>query len=317
MANQSWLNKILAVSPYLEVAFRQLYWSNVGLLYKRAKHRKRQRPVAEEQPTVDLDKCLAFLRENGVGKGALVIVHAAYEKMGDLRKTPGEVVEQLLGVIGNEGTLAMPAMPLFRGGGSVIEYLDEEKDMGKVFVYDVQSTRIKTGALALALLKHPQAVRSRHPINTMVAVGKDAKQLMEGNLQGESPLPCGVYSSWYKCAEKDAWVVSFGTDLTHSLTMIHVAEDILDEQWPVQPWYREKKFLIQDGDYAEERTLRERRPKWGALHFAERTLCKDLLKNNIMKSTVIDGVLIEMLSSRRLLGFLQSHRRRGYPYFWT
>ncbi|MEM8946009.1 MAG: AAC(3) family N-acetyltransferase [Planctomycetota bacterium] len=316
MANHGLMNKLLSLSPGIEVGFRHLYWRNVGRLNKSAKKRKRN-PVGDRRPNTDFGKCLDHLRNNGVGPGSSLVVHAAYERMGDIGKNPAEVIDALLDVVGNEGTLSMPAMPLFRNSAPVTEYLDEERDKDQVFKYDVQSTRIKTGALAQALLKHPDSLRSRHPINTMVAAGKRANYIVEGNLEGDSPLPCGRQSSWYKCTELDSWVVSLGTDLTHSLTMIHVAEDMLEGDWAIKDWYREKKFLICDGEFTQERTLRERRPKWGALHFAERTLCRDLIKNNIMKSAVIDGVLIEMLSAQRLLSYLNSKNQRGYPYFYA
>ena len=63
--------------------------------------------------------------------------------------------------------------------------------------------------------------------------------------------------------------------------------------------------------------LRERAPRWGALHFGERTLCKDLLASNLLKSTVIDGVIVEVLSAKALIDFLNSRNQRGYPYFWV
>jgi aminoglycoside 3-N-acetyltransferase len=96
-----------------------------------------------------------------------------------------------------------------------------------------------------------------------------------------------------------------------------VAEDILDNSWPIKSWYRKKKFLIKDGGFSREFELRERKPKWGALHFAERTLCKDLLSSGLMKSTVIDDVIVEIVKASELIDFLNSKNENGYPYFWT
>ena len=151
----------------------------------------------------------------------------------------------------------------------------------------------------------------------MVAEGPLASQIMKDNLKGNSPLPCGVNSSWNNCVEHNGIIIGLGTDLTHSLTMIHVAEDVLDENWPVQNWYREKHFKIVDGEIEINKTLRERKPHWGALHYGERTLCKDLISLGIMKSTIIDGVIVEILNSKELISFLNSKNKKGYPYFWV
>ena len=95
-----------------------------------------------------------------------------------------------------------------------------------------------------------------------------------------------------------------------------VAEDVKGQSWPVKNWYREKEYLIKDGDFIEKKTLRERVPTWGALHFGERTLCKDLINSGLMKSTVIDGVVVEVLKARELIEFLNSKNTKAYPYFW-
>ena len=151
----------------------------------------------------------------------------------------------------------------------------------------------------------------------MVAKGPLAEDIMRNNLRGDSPLACGVDSSWSHCVENDAFIVGLGTDLTHSLTMIHVVEDVMDEKWPIKDWYIEKNFLIIDDEFKELRKLRERAPKWGALHFGERTLCKDLIKEGVLKTTTINGIVVEILKAKELIKFLDEKNENGYPYFWT
>jgi len=64
------------------------------------------------------------------------------------------------------------------------------------------------------------------------------------------------------------------------------------------------------------KTINERRPKWGKLHFAERLFAKDLLNDNIMKSDLVDGLLIESLKAKKLYNYMNSKNKYGYPYFW-
>lgn len=318
MANTGLVKKIFSWSPHIEMIARRLYWRNVQRLAgKVKKNSKKKRPVEPEQvKPFDFVELENYLKSCGVGQGSLLLVHSAFAPLSGRVSGADEVVDFLLRILGDAGTLAMPAMPLFSNSRPVEEYLLTQPDEN-TYVYNVQKSRIKTGVLPTALHKRKGSLRSRHPINSMVAYGALAKKLMEGNLVGQSPLACGVNSSWNRCAEEDAIIVGLGTDLTHSLTMIHVAEDVKDADWPVEDWYVEKKFIIKDGDFEEERVLRERAPRWGALHFAERTLCKDLILAGLLKTSVVDGVVVEVLSAKALIEFLNERNSSGYPYFWV
>ncbi|MEH6349790.1 AAC(3) family N-acetyltransferase [Pseudomonas sp. 3JA] len=318
MANTGLVKKVFALSPHVEMLARRLYWRNVQRLAGKVKKSAKKKRLVEESDVkpFDYSALKSYLVDCGVSAGSLLVVHSAFAPFKGRVAGPDEVIDFFLQHLGTEGTLAMPAMPLFTNARSVEEYLSPEPDEN-VYIYNVQKSRIKTGILPTALHKRKKSVRSRHPINTMVAIGKLAEALMEGNLEGDSPLACGVNSSWKRCVEQDALIIGLGTDLTHSLTMIHVAEDVKDAQWPVKDWYVEKKFVIKDGDFEETRVLRERAPRWGALHFGERTLCKDLMAAGLLKSATIDGIIVEVLSAKALIEFLDARNRSGYPYFWV
>ncbi|MDH5216056.1 MAG: AAC(3) family N-acetyltransferase [Gammaproteobacteria bacterium] len=312
MANKGITKRILAISPYIELLVRRLYWNKVKTVGGQRRKKKRVKNKIEKR--VDFGEIISFLRQAGVQENSLAVVHSAYGPLKPIGKSPKEIVSSLLSLIGDGGTLAMPAMAKFKNDVPLSEYLDADiTDI--IFTYDVKKTPIKTGLLPIELAKREGAIRSRHPINTMLAVGPLAKELMRGNLDGASPLACGVNSSWKKCVDNDAIIIGLGTDLTHSLTMIHVAEDVLDKKWPVANWYREKKFKIIDGELIENRVLRERHPRWGALHFCERTLCRDLIRNGILKTKEFDGVLVEVARAKALIDFLNLKNKNAYPYF--
>jgi aminoglycoside 3-N-acetyltransferase len=317
MANTGLVRRVFAISPHIEMIARRLYWHNIIHFSGKARRNKPNKGSATQSYGTPLDYLTLeqYLRSLGVDDGALLVVHSSFASLKGRVSGPDEIIDFLLRIVGQQGTLAMPAMPIFKNARPVNEYISREIDEN-VYVYDLQRSRIRTGALPTALHKRTGSIRSRHPINSMVALGSSAAKLMQGNLEGESPLACGVNSSWHRCIEHDALIISIGTDLTHSLTMIHVAEDVKDKQWPVNNWYVEKRFLIRDKDFEECRVLRERSPHWGALHFAERTLCRDLLAAGLLKSHVIDGVLIEVLSAKALINFLEARNYNGYPYFW-
>lgn len=313
MANNSLYRKVVALSPHVEMLVRKVYWSNVGLFSSKKTKKKKKK---KELPPASFDKIVAHLKAEGIGTSDLLVLHSAFSPLKRTKKSPQMIIDDLRELIGAEGTLAMPGIRKYPEAPPPEEYLSANLEK-TTFVYDVKNTPIWTGALPRTLIQQPNAVSSRFPLNSMIAVGPLAQPMMEKNLEGEKPTPNGVNSSWKFCTDHNAWVVSIGTDLTHSLTMIHTAEDVLAEKWPVQPWYRDRKFKIIDGDFETTKIVRERRPVWGAMHFGERTLCKDLIEHKVMSSTSIDGITVEILRSKDLLDFLNARNKTGYPYFWV
>lgn len=312
MANSSLVRKIMAISPHVEMCVRYIYWKNIKLFLKRKK-----KVHSKQSPSpIDFCKITDYLIEQGVCSGGLLLVHSAFTPFKGRGKTPNELLDMLLDLVGEQGTLAMPAMPKFKNSPETTDYLTQSLN-NEVYHYDVKTSSVKTGALPFLLHKREGSKRSRYPINTMVAKGPLASKLFKSELSGNSPLACGINSSWKKCIDNDAIIIGLGTDLAHSLTAIHVAEDVLDDVWPVSNWYIKKTFRITDDTFDEKMVLRERAPKWGALHYAERTLCKDLLNEGLLKSTYIDGILVEVIRSKALLTFLESKNSTGYPYYWV
>lgn len=318
MANTSLKNKILSLSPHIEMLVRHIYWKNISL-FSRLSFSNSSKSVKSEFDDLDYNDIARFLELSGVTKGSLLIVHSAYGSLKGRGKNYNEILDFFLDIIGDEGTLTMPAMPKFSNAIAKEKYLTSESHVTEIFEYDSEKSGVTTGVLPLMLTKRTNAVRSRFPINTMVALGPLSEELFRDEFNHPSPLACGIGSSWKKCLDNDALIIGFGTDLTHSLTSIHVAEDSWEDDWPVSDWYHEKKFKIIDGDATKIIPIRERAPKWGALHYAERTLCKDLLNAGILKSQTFDGVVVEVISAKKLNEFLidMQKKKRGYPYYWV
>jgi aminoglycoside 3-N-acetyltransferase len=310
------LKKILELSPRIEFHVRSLYWGNpwvhslLGRFARKAYHRKSREGARER---IDFGRVEAFLREHGVRSGDILIVHSSIDALKPCGLNPKQIVDRLLALVGEEGTLAMPAIPYFREEPTGIERMSDAI-CATTLTFNVQKTRTWTGALPTQMMRDPRAIRSRHPLNTMVAIGRHAAEMMENNIEGHLPTGCGPNSSWKYCVDHNAKIVALGADMAHSLTMIHVAEDSYETAWPVSDWHRVRKFEIIDRDFRKTISVRERRPKW-AIHYSERTLQKDMRTLGIMSSFDIESLHLDFLESSRLLEFLNSRKQRAYPYF--
>ncbi|HWI84792.1 MAG TPA: AAC(3) family N-acetyltransferase [Sphingomonas sp.] len=307
------IKPILARFPVIEVAVRLAYWRVPVLralgdrIRSAIAARRRAAPPAEP---VDFEDVLACLRALGVGAGDILIVHSSYNALKPTGLSPAAIVERLLALVGPEGTLAMPAIPIIRHEPKGADkFSDAAYD--RLFDYDADSLRIATGALPRTLMQAPGAARSLHPGNSMVAVGAQAEAMMRDNLSGDEPAACGPGSSWHYAYDHDAKIVALGVDMVHSLTMIHVAEDAFD--WPVAGWYRRRRFRISGKGVDREIAIRERKHSWSQ-YYAEHAFARDLRRAGVMRTRMVGGIGISYCASRRLIQFLRDHPRVGYPY---
>lgn len=306
------LSRLFELSPYIEVIARRIYWSSPRLVEAFGKKARKEQPAGLSR-TGSMERIEAFLRSHGVSKGSLLVVHSSARALMSTGYSASGIIDRLMSLIGPEGTLAMPAIPRYEGEPKGIERM--RADVSDIeLVYDVQRCVPWTGAIPFTLMRREDAKRSHHPLNTMVAVGPMAAEMMANNLAGDRPLPCGPNSAWKFCADHKAIVVALGVDMAHSLTMIHVAEDSYEQKWPVNEWYRERRFRVVDQGAGTSVVVRERHPKW-AMYFAERTLSRDLKKAGLLASATIEGILVEVIAAEELLSFLNQRKSSAYPYY--
>jgi aminoglycoside 3-N-acetyltransferase len=133
-----------------------------------------------------------------------VVCHSFLPSLGKIQ--PQAVIDTLLDRLGHGGTLVFPAFTYsyFRGE-----------------VYDVEKTPSTVGALGNLLLDHEQSVRSLDPNFSFVAVGADARVLM----QRDSHESFGSGCTYDKLLDADASVLLLGVDYT-ALAMFMYLEKV-------------------------------------------------------------------------------------------
>lgn len=312
MANQGALQKIMGVSSSIEMIVRRVYWNKTISKFMGSKsYRKNTLSYSK----INFNNVIEHLRQSGIQNGDILIVHSAFGPLKSSGLSPDEIIDKLIDLVGSSGTLCMPVIRKY-SEHDMIDSSNDQFATQKITKYNTRTSKVWTGILPRTLMRRDQAVISRFPLNTLCALGHEAEAMMQNELNDELPAPNGVGSAWKYCTDHNAWVISIGTDLTHSLTMIHTAEDVLKSGWPVKDWYNERVFEITDDHHKIIKTVLERDRRWGMLHFGERKLSRDLLKDNILASNRIDGLLVEHLESRSLFEYLNEKNSSGYPYFW-
>lgn len=308
-------DRLALISPKIEVMLRRLYWKNAKRLKRFRPYNPPTKKEQAEIQHVDFEEVLAWLRSQGVGEGSLLVVHSSYDHLLCTGLSPEEIVDKLLAFVGPTGTLAMPAMRKYKGEPEGYDRLTVSTD-DLVCTYKPRKTMVKTGWLPLAMVQRKDSVVSRHPLDTMVAIGPLAEAMMEHNLDGEAPASHGPGSSWKFCYDHGAKVIGLGVDLYHYNSICHVNEEAVDN-WPFsdEEWYRRRKFHIIDDDFDEIVTVRERKPEWGMLRLANVNSDYDLDKHGLINRKTIGGVDVYVEDAQLLLNHLYENNKKGLFFY--
>ena len=310
------IRKFFSLFPFLEVTTRILYWkfSFFHILFKKLKFIVSSKGSTTINSKISLQSLKNELINHGISKGDILIVHSSMQSLSSTGARPSQIIDMLVDLLGEDGTLVMPAIPRYREASKGIKRISQDLS-NEIWSYDVKKTPPWTGALPYRLMKMTGVIRSSFPLNTVVALGRHARAMLGKELSSHGETPCGKNSSWAYCYNHNAKILMLGVDLAHNLTMIHVAEDYFEASWPIKNWYRPRKFQVTNEGHSSIFNVRERHPKW-AMCYAENKLNRDLFKYNIARQSQIESLKIISLRSSSLIEFLKKRQRSGYPYFW-
>ena len=203
--------------------------------YKQIQANKLKQKVSK-LPLLTEEKFRAILSHTlNIQTGDNIFVHSSVGML-NLDFSPVRVLEILLEIIGDNGTLVMPTYPKL----SAYRFLQS----GEVF--NVRRTPTYTGLLNEYARRHKNAVRSLHPTKSVVAIGPLAETLT--NEHHLSPYPYDYVSPYYKIINHNFKVIGIGVK-THFLSAVHAVDDTLRESYPVAP-YHEKLFEAPCIDYS-------------------------------------------------------------------
>ncbi|HMQ32083.1 MAG TPA: AAC(3) family N-acetyltransferase [Chloroflexaceae bacterium] len=144
------------------------------------------------------------LRALGLAPGDTVMVHAAFRALGV--RDPDAVILALLDVLGDAGTLLMPAL----------SWLQEPPD-----VHDTRATPSCVGFLPEYFRTRPGTRRSLHPTHSVCGVGVRADELLE--IHHADTTPCGPHSP-FSAILRGGMILFLGCGLRPN-TAMHAVEE--------------------------------------------------------------------------------------------
>ncbi len=218
---------VVETKYFLHFFLRLIYYKlRINKIYNpfRIKKKKIQKLKLE-----DIEKALISLN---IKAGDSILVHSS---LSNIDAKPEEIIAFLKKYIGNEGNILMPTHPKLN-------------ELNGVFGYDVTNSKSTVGYLTECFRKSEGVKRSLHPFSSVAAWGKDKELLLKNNLDQSKPLPHGKNSPYFRFAMIGGKAIFLGVTLRRA-TIMHVAEEVLDENFPIKDFFKEYKVIVKDRDY--------------------------------------------------------------------
>lgn len=216
-------------------------------------YRNFRRKLAKRKYPLSNIQLECMLRDElGLQSGDVIMLHSSFRCIHP-ESNSFEILQLILGIIGQEGTLLAPTYP---------KVISREYMMNSD-IFDVRNSVSYSGILTELVRRMPGAVRSLHPTKSVAAVGKRAWDMVKDHTKSE--LPFDEYSPYYKLLEFDGKVVGLGVT-AEKLSFMHVVEDTLREQFPVAVYddvIYEKQGIDWDGNQVTLRTRCHYMPRVG------------------------------------------------------
>ena len=206
------VSSLFSYIPKLEVLSRHL-------LLKKKTRVKKFKKLDKSEALIDKKRLISFLQIN-LKKDDVLIMHTRMSYLKRFGISPNELIEIVLNIIGNQGTLFIPNMPFYESLSNHKSYSDS---FDEILTYDKASTKSWTGIVGDIFVKDFKAKRSDSPYCSLSGLGPFVDEAFSEELSDN--LIFGPKSSWFKIMNKNAKILFLGAEAYDSITEAHLIED--------------------------------------------------------------------------------------------
>ncbi|GAA2757629.1 aminoglycoside N(3)-acetyltransferase [Actinopolymorpha rutila] len=212
---------------------------------------------------VTVERLAEDLRDLGVAEGSVVLAHVSLSRIGRVVGGEQAVIEALLRVLGESGTLVMPSQSWQLCDPAYLNDPDVPREAWQLVrdhlpAYDPAVTPSRTmGKVAELFRAIPGAVRSAHPHRSFAALGPRAAEIVAVH---DLDSPNGERSPLKTMYELDARTLLLGVGHSKS-TILHLAEhrsgtlaDTVPNGAPLlidgeRRWVEYEEIIVHDHDF--------------------------------------------------------------------
>ncbi len=198
-------------------------YSIIRVFFRKINSKKKKRLLKKKHNHFNTNDLIADLKSLGIKKSDVVFVHSSLSKIGYVEKGASTVIDALLNVVGEKGTLVIPTY--FMKGTMYNTCVSEN------YVFDRKKSPTVLGAIPLGFLKRDGISRSIHPTHSVSAIGMNAKKITYKHHIGNKTY--GENSPWGKILELNGKFLGIGINLGPT-TQYHYIEDVMGEEFPLK-----------------------------------------------------------------------------------
>ena len=250
------------ISRFINFFKKVLGVEDVSLLKKNIKKKIGKVIYHKRYSAKDL---VSLMQDMGLKKGSVVCIHSSMKELYNYHGSAKELIDEILKVLTEEGTLLMPAYP------------DPKLRQDDNYVFDGNQDPTKAGYLAEEFRKYPGVVRSINVQHSVCGWGKYSEYLLKEHHLCENCWD--ELSPYYKMTQMNALVFNIGLPDNFIGTFSHCVEGVLYRKYKYwAQFFTDKKtykYLDSQGKIKEYNCLegnieRRMKPK-----YVERYLCKE------------------------------------------
>lgn len=233
----------------------------------------------------------------GLKENDIVIVHSSFKSFGPVEGGPQTVIDAILHILGNNGTLVMPTYTL--------SFCNQANKTG-LGIFDVQNSPSEMGILTEFLRKMPNSIRTSHPIHSVTAIGKYAKRIE----QIDEKSSFGAKSIFNLLHQLNAKMIIIGLSYDASLTFFHYIEQTISVPYRYIKQFPGKIIFNKNNEYEDtfsmyvknlEKNVRTNYDKLGAF----------LEQNNAVKIHKIGESTVKIMKSKDVFSIVSEELKRN------
>ncbi len=240
----------------------------------------------------------------GMKEGSVVFIQSRWAEFYNCISDPEDLIDDILEVIGPEGTLGMACMPLMLEGKT----------------FNVKKTPTNAGFLAEAFRRYKGVKRSINIQHSVCALGPKADYLVSEHYLSETPWD--KKSPYYRLSEVNALVFGLGLGKYWIGTIIHCVDSLLKDEVPYyhDMFYTEKteyKYIDYDGEeksyWCYDMPLTGPKKRIGS-YILNRRLAK---KFSSRKFKQVSNLQMTCYDAKDVVTTVVALGRKGIDSYWT
>lgn len=230
------------------------------------------------------NELVTAFRNAGLTAGDLVLVHSSLRKLGPVEGGADTVLDALLEVLGQEGTLALPTHTF-----SVVT--------ARQPVFHQSLTPSNVGTLSNVFRKRSGVVRGLHPTHSVAAIGPLAEKLVEGH--EKETTPCSANSPYVRLRDWNGKVLIIGEGL-QCCTLFHACEELAGMTQVCSPYLLELFSFTETNEVKPAPTRRHIVNTWDQFPSLE----PQLIANGALNISSIGNCALRLLDARSACDWL-------------